>query len=155
MGTVSTLPAFLDELRDALSARQGLVGVTIWTGSMPPERLGRESVVLAATGDKITAEYNYRIGTQRVLTDEEYDVLARVETRSDDAGETGAQAVRDRAFAILGEIHDYLAANDTVGATVADARITGWEYEAGPYAEGGRICRVAITIRVESQFTPA
>lgn len=156
MGAVSTCPAFLDALCDALVAREGLVGVNVYTAPVDHLALGQECIVFAVEAQ--TADYEFPTVPMRE-TFEEYQIEGRTWVLKHGAGEDAIRAARDRAFEILEQVHDYLDSLTSTPATqtalgVDDARIVGWNMEQFP-GDGYRDCRLAFNIRVRARFTPS
>lgn len=161
MGSVSTVAAFLDALRAALIVRAGLAGVNVYSGPVSLEDMGEESIILGAPG-AIEGEYKYIVGTPQDRVDESYTIPGGIWIVKTGGGETRIKAARDRALALLEEIHDQLAGYtsrvDRAAALGADrAFITGWEMEQfiGPEGEKARDCRIKFTITCNGSFTPA
>ena len=161
MGAVTTVGAFLDGLRAALVVRAGLVGVNVYSGPVSIDDLGVESIILGAPGD-ISATYEYNIGTPRDRVDEEYTIPCGIWIVVHGGGETRIKAARDRALALIDEVHDQLASYtnrvDRSAAIGADrAFITSWDMEQMIGFEGSsaRDCRIRFTITCNASFTPA
>jgi hypothetical protein len=153
MGAVTTVPALLDALVAALAPLPGLAGVNVFSGPIAdPKEEGVEFIKLGT--DEIEAEYTYRIGTPMQIATEEYEVPGVLLGVVSGTGETGIKAARDRAYALLGEVHDYLKANDTVGGAVRDARIVRHRAKQFIYDDKQRCTEIAFWIRVQAEFTP-
>ena len=151
MATVSSIPTFLDALKAALVIRAGLTGVNIFTGPVDPESEGPEAIVFGAEAIETTTEFPT---VPRLECWETYILTGRIWVAKPGAGETVIKAARDRAFALLEQVHDELATNDEMTATVTDVRPVGWRLEQG-IVENERQCRITFSLRVEARFTPA
>jgi hypothetical protein len=157
MGAVSTCPAFLDALRAALVLRAGLSGVNIFTAGVDQQSAGTEHILLGLEAIETDGEYETMPMAE---VSEEYDVDGFSWVQKPGAGETVIKAARDRAFALLEEVSDYLTSvNTSTAATVAalgvdDARLTGWKLEQFPM-DGTRDARLTFTIHVQARFLPA
>jgi len=152
MGTVTAIGSFLDGLRTALDARPGLAGVAIFTAPVSHLDIGDEAIVFAV--GSVKGEYGYRIGAPHVIVSEQFSVDGRVWIVKGGSGEETIKEARDRALEILEEVHDELATNDTVSGIVRDARVVSVTLDQY-VIDGGRDCRLAFDIRVQSEFTPA
>lgn len=155
--SVTTLPAFLDELATQLAARTGLAGVNIFTCPVRPEDLGEEAIELAA---ETVIEQRQR-AMNSTTQEEEYDVtgsiLAYRPVPPVSGGiNTAAKAARDRVEAIIEEVIDEVATNDTMTAKVRDVQLTGQTWKQGYAPEGqlGRFCSVEFTLSVAASVTP-
>ena len=156
----TALPALLDALVAALQARGGLAGVSVYSCPVSPEDLGKEAIEFAAETD-VTQEIAAMSSTH---IEESFDVKGSIICFTPmPAGATkvatinaAAKKVRDRACAILGEVESELATNDTVTATVRDARTTAIKVSQGMAPEGqlGRWCAIEFTITAEAHTTP-
>ena len=156
MATASTVGTFLDALRTVLVARDGLSGVNVFTGSVDHLSVGEEAIVFAVEAQE--ADYDLPTMTQ-VETFEEYTVEGRTWVVKPGAGETVIKAARDRAFALLEEVHDYVASLNSTAAfvaalTVDKVAVTGWRMEQLP-GDGYRDCRLYFNLYVRAHFTPA
>jgi hypothetical protein len=157
MGAVTTLPAFLDNLRTQLLAVSALSGVDVFTGPVDYVAVGAEAIVFCV--EPTTADFIYRT-LPHLEVFEEYAVEGRIWVVKAGAGETVIKAARDRAAAILECVVDELAAhNSPTTATQAafgvdDARVTAWTLEQLAI-DGGRDCRLSFTVSVTAKFTPA
>lgn len=161
MGSVTTAAAFLDGLRAALIVRVGLAGVNVYTGPVSLEDMGEESIILGAPG-MISNEYTYGVGTPQDRVDEAYRIPGGIWVVRAGGGETRIKAVRDRALALLEQVHDQLASYtsrvDRAAALGADrAFIDSWEMGQfiGPEGERSRDCRIKFTIACSGSFTPS
>ena len=156
----TALPALLDALVAALQARGGLAGVSVYSCPVSPEDLGKEAIEFAAETD-VTQEVAAMSSTD---VEETFDVKGSIICFTPmPAGVTkvatinaAAKKVRDRACAILGEVESELAANDTVTATVRDARTTSIKVSQGLAPEGqlGRWCAIEFVVTAEALTTP-
>ncbi len=156
MGAVTTLPGALDALRTALAALDGLAGVNVYTAPVEAEALGKECVVLCT--EATTSEYEYPTAGM-LQAFERYDVDGFIWTSKPGGGETAIKAARDRAYAILEAVHDYLASLTTTAATISaltvdDARITSATLEQFA-ADGARQVFLKFRIVLRARFTPA
>ena len=156
----TSLPTFIDALVAALQGRGGLAGVSVYSCPVSPEDLGKEAIEFAAETD-VTQEVAAMSLTH---IEETFDVKGSIICFTPmPAGATkvatinaAAKKVRDRACAILGEVESELAANDTVTATVRDARTTSIKVNQGMAPEGqlGRWCAIEFTITAQAHTTP-
>ena len=152
MVTISTCPAFLTALRDALSERAGLRDVAVFTAGLRDENMPPEAIVFAV--DAFSSTYEYPVGTPMTECYEEYLVEGRLQVLRPGSGEDVIAAARERAFAILNEVAQELRANDTLDDVVDDVRLIGWKLlqEA---ADVGRYASLSFNLRVQAHFTPA
>ena len=156
----TALPALLDALVAALQARPGLAGVAVYSCPVAPEDLGKEAIELAAETDVVQTA----AAMDSTDVEESFDVKGSIvcyHAMPAGAGHVAtinaaAKVVRDRACAILGEVESELATNDTVTATVRDARTTSIKVNQGMAPEGqlGRWCAIVFTISAEAHTTP-
>jgi hypothetical protein len=157
MGAVSTLPAFCDAIVAALKLRAGLSGVSVFSGPVDDLSAGTEAIVFGV--EMISAE-NTQDTMPREECWEEYDVTGWTWVSKPGAGETVIKASRDRAFAILEELVDYLTSvNGTTAATVAalgvdDARVASWKLTQF-FGDGTRDCKLEYSVHVKAHYTPA
>jgi hypothetical protein len=156
MGAVSTVGTLLDTFRTKLVARTGLAGVAVHTGAVDEISIGTEAIVFAVEDTKV--DYRYRT-LPHLEVFEEYVIEGRIWIVKAGGGETVIKSARDRALAILEEVADELATDNTSTATtvsalgVNDARLTGWTLSQYPI-DGGRDCRIAFNVDVSATFTP-
>ena len=161
MGSVTTIGTFLDAFRMALTERAGLANVNIYTAYVSDEDMGAESIVLS-WGDP-EADYDYTVGTAQDKVGEEFEVPCRIWVTRHGAAESDIKAARDRALALIEEVHDQLAVAytnrvDRSSALGVDtAFIDNWRLEQrmGGSGDVGRDCRLFFTIRCKARFTPA
>jgi hypothetical protein len=157
MGAVTTLPAFLDNLRTHLTALAGMSGVEVFSGPVDYLSVGTEAVVFCV--ERTEATFSHKT-IPHLEVFETYDVEGRIWIVKPGAGETVIKEARDRAAAILELVVDELTAHMTpTTATQAafgvdDARVTAWALEQYP-VDGGRDCRLTFTISVQARFTPS
>lgn len=157
MGTVSTLPAFLDAFRAKLLLRSELAGVNIYTGPVDDLSIGEEALVFAV--DETEGELEYKT-LPHAEAFESYDVEGRIWIVVAGAGETAIKAARDRAFVLFAEVASELKADNvsTAGTVtalgVSDARITEWTLKQ-IVVDGGRDARITFNVEVRAEFTPA
>ena len=157
MGAVATLPAFLDAMVAALKLRAGLSGVNVYSGPVDDLSAGQEAIVFGV--EMVSAENEY---PQMPMLEawEQFDVTGWTWVSKPGAGEAAIKTARDRAFAILEELVDYLATvNTTTAATVSalgvdDARVTGWKLTQF-FGDGTRDAKVEYTVHVKAHYTPA
>ena len=157
MGAVSTLPAFCDAIVAALKLRAGLAGVNVYSGPVDDLSAGQEAIVLGV--EMISAENEY---PQMPMLEawEQFDVTGWTWVSKPGAGETVIKTARDRAFAILEELVDYLASvNTSTAATVAalgvdDARVMSWRLTQF-IGDGSRDAKLEYTVHVKAHYTPA
>lgn len=156
MGSHTTLSDFLGNLRDDLSARVGLAGVTILTGSADDITVGEEGIVFAV--DDVAVDIRpLTIPTREVI--ETYAVDGRIWIVKEGAGEDVIVAARERAVEILAEVHEALDAHVTTPESLAtfgvdDVRITGYRLTQ-LVGDGYRDCRLTFVVTVKARFTPA
>lgn len=156
MGAISTLPDFLDALRTALAARAGLSGVNLFTAPVDEKSLGKECIVFCTEAQSGDITQPLMGGLEHF---EEYDVQGFIWVTKPGAGETVIGTTRDRAFALLEEVHDYLASLTSTAATQAAitvdrADLSGWTLEQ--FAEPGeRHATLKFTISARGRFSPA
>ncbi len=155
----TSLPTFLDALHAALDARPGLAGVNIFTCPVAPEDLGKEALELA--NDVPVEEPRAERSMGSTGLEEEYQVPGnaicfKTAKQGAPAINDAAKKARDRAYAILEEIVDEVAANDTMSGTVRDVTITAqrWTQGMAPENRLGRFCRVEFTLTVTAGVTP-
>lgn len=156
MSTASTVGTFLDNLVTLLGVRAGLSGVALYSAAIDDLSVGQEGIVFAVESQ--STEYEYPT-VPAVQAWETYNVEGRLWIVKPGAGEAAIKTARDRALALLEEVHDQLASYTTTAACLAalgvdDARITAWTLEQYP-GDGYRDCRIAFTIAVHARFTPA
>jgi hypothetical protein len=148
---------FLDNLITVLDAiTPGLDGVALYSAAVDDLSAGTEAIVFAVEAQ--STEYEYPT-IPAVQAWETYNVEGRIWIVKPGAGETVIKAARDRALALLEQVHDKLASYATTAACLAalgvdDARITSWALEQYS-GDGYRDCRIAFTIAVRARFTPA
>ena len=152
--SATTVPAFLDALAAVLSARAGLSGVNVYTCPVAPENLGKEAIEL---GEEVSVEKEPASMSSRDLT-ETYTVSGSILVYSPIAStiNVAAKACRDRALAILEEVSDELADDQTVDGTVLSAGISSqtWRQGLAPEGQLGRLCQVEFGMTVEAHVTP-
>ena len=156
MGAVTTVGTFLDNLVTVLTARAGLAGVNIYSASIDDLSAGQEAIVFAVEASQSEYENPTMAANE---TFENYTIEGRTWVTKPGAGETVIKAARDRALALIEEVHDALTAYDTTAAYVAalgvdKARVQGWKLEQY-IGDGYRDCRLSFTIHVKAHFTPA
>ena len=157
MGTVATLPTFCDSIVAALKLRAGLAGVNVYSGPVDDLSAGKEAIVFGV--EMISAENTFETMPQ-VECWEAFDVTGWTWVSKPGAGETAIKTARDRAFAILEELVDYLASvNTSTAATQAalgvdDARVTAWRLTQF-FGDGTRDCKLEYTVTVLGHFLPA
>lgn len=156
----TALPAFLDALAALLTLRAGLAGVRVFTCPVDVADLGEEAIELA---HETSVEHELaELGSHDV--EESFDVKGSIVcyhamTTSTDAVATinaAAKTVRDRACAILEEVTDALAADDTVSGSVRDAQVSAVTVRQGmaPETQLGRLCQIELTISVQAHVVP-
>jgi hypothetical protein len=165
--TTSSLPTFLDSLVAELQARPGLAGVAVFSCPVPQESLGAEGLEFAE--EVPVAQTRAAMGSTD--TDETYAVRGScLVTRPVVKKATlvasvnaAAKAARDRCAAIIEEVTDELASNDTMTtgtspavASVADVRIAAqtWRQGMGPEPQMARFCWVEFELSVIAHITP-
>lgn len=146
MTLASQLPAFQDALAAGLTARMvgGFAAVGVLSVPLSKEDTPAEAVVL----HEASTDQHYQIiraappgrreelGTQTVMV-----YVSRAV-----AGEAGGLEVRDRIFAILGELVDVLEQDPTVGGTVRNARVSHADYDLGTDPDTGRWATMEVTL---------
>ena len=147
-----TLPAFLDATYTALHNRAGLASVNVFTCPVDPAQLGKEAIELADSVEVTQARAS--LGSDDL--EESYDVKGSVLVFAQGTSNAAAKVARDRALAILEEVTDEIAGNETMTSTVRDVTITGQTWTQGYAPEGqlGRFCRVEFTLACEAHVTP-
>ena len=157
--SATALPGFIDALAALLTLRAGLAGVHVFTCPVAPEDLGSEAIELAP--ETSVEQQVAAMGSHDI--EEAFDVRGSIVCYQAMTGSgavtsinVAAKAARDRACAILEEVTDALAGDDTVSGSVRDAQITGITLRQGMAPEGqlGRLCQVEFTIHAEAQTTP-
>jgi hypothetical protein len=156
VGTVATLPDFLDKLRAALILRSGLAGVNIFTAGIDDESAGAEAIVFAA--EEVAAAGNYHT-LPKAECFEEYPVEGWTWVQKPGAGEDAIKAARDRAFALLADVHSYLKSLGGTASTqsavgVDEAQLVGWKLEQF-ITPNTRDAKLTFTIAVRAHFTPS
>jgi hypothetical protein len=142
----SQLPAFQDALAAALTAKQAttLAGVGVLPVPLSKEDTPSEAIVLheAQTDQQyavVKATPGGRreeLGTQTVLVHVSRAV----------AGVAGGLEVRNRIFALLGELVDVLEQDPTVAGTVRNARVSHADYDLGTDPDVGRWAVLEVTL---------
>jgi len=153
---------FLDATAVQLAARAGLAGVRIFTCPVLPEDLGKEAIEL---GEEIPIQREIAsMGSSDV--EESFTVTGSILVAKSFAKATtlqatinaAAKAARDRALAILEEVTDELATNDTMATgtpavgTVRDVQMGEFTIRQAMAPEGqlGRVCWVEFTLEVQN-----
>lgn len=142
---ISTAPAFLNALHDALSARTGLAGVRVNYGPALPDP-GRESInILGSTGEQEWASLG-RLAKEEVYTVQLMILVIR-------EGQQTQPAV-ERAYELLGEVENELRENalsPTEGNTVRVAAVSTVNLEVGA-SDTTRSALLTIGIRVQARI---
>jgi hypothetical protein len=156
----TTLGPFIDALVAALQVRPGLARVNIFGCPVDPEDLGSEGIEFA---EEVSIE-QAPAAMMSTAKEESYAVsgsilvaAAAAPLSSPVATVNGAAKVaRDRCLAIVEEVTDELATNDTMSATVRDAQIVSMDVHQAmaPEAQLGRICWAEFVIAVKARVTP-
>lgn len=156
----TALPGFLDALVALLAARGGLAGVRIFSCPVDVSDLGEEAIELAR---ETSVDQELAAMASRDI-EESFDVTGSIvcyHAMPSGAGavatiNAAAKVVRDRACAILEEVTDALAADDTVSGSVRDAQISGITMRQGPGPETqlGRLCQIEFTVSAQAHTTP-
>lgn len=156
----TALPGFLDALAALLTLRAGLSGVRVFTCPVDVADLGEEAIELAHE----TSVERELAAMSSTDVEESFDVKGSIVcyhamTSGVDPVATinaAAKTVRDRACAILEEVTDALAADDTVSGSVRDAQVTAvtMRQGMGPETQLGRLCQIEFTISAEAHVTP-
>ncbi len=157
MGAVTTLPAFLDNLRARLILRAGLSGVNVYSAEVEAESMGEESIILAIEPPQVTCDYP-ELPQQDVS--EQYTVSGLIWVAAPDGGEDAIKVARDRTCAILSEVINELRADNVDTPTteanlgVRDARMSSWSLDQFPQ-DAARHGQLSFQITVKARFTPA
>jgi hypothetical protein len=153
----TTLPQLLDALLVALSDREGLAGVNIYTCPVSPEELGPEGIEFA---EEVSVE-QARASFGNTDLEESYTVsgsllVAAPMPPGSGAVNRAAKAARDRCAELLHEISEELATNDTLDNEVRDVSIASqvWHQGMAPEAQLGRVCWVEFSLAVVARVTP-
>jgi hypothetical protein len=146
MTLASQLPGFQDALHAALVAKQAstLAGVGVLAVPLSKSDTPAEAIVLhEAQTDQVyqivkatPGGRRDEIGTQTVMLHVSRAV----------SGEAGGLEVRDRIFAILGELVDVLEQDPTVAGTVRNARLAHADYDLGTDPDVGRWAVLEVTL---------
>jgi hypothetical protein len=156
----TALPGFLDALAALLTLRAGLAGVNVFTCPVDPADLGTEAIELAAetpVAQELAAMASRDIEEAFEVKGSIICYAPRPASASTVATvNAAAKTARDRACAILEELTDALAGDDTAGGSVRDAQISGLVMRQGMAPEGqlGRLCQIEFTISAEAHTTP-
>lgn len=155
----TALPAMLDALVAALQLRAGLTGVRVFSAPVAPESLGMEAIELADETDiEQSAAAMGSSDIEELLAVKGSIICFSPMPGSGpvDSINLAAKECRDRACAILEEVTDELASDDTIGGSVRSAAISSVTVAQGLAPEGqlGRWCRVAFTVSAEAHTTP-
>lgn len=146
--TTSKVSAVLVALRDALLARGGLAGVTVFALPQRVDDLGREYIVLAT---EIPGEQSYPfLGTSN--KDEELFLNGVLGVTLPGNGDAVALDALDRALALYGEMEDELRTDPQVGGTARLAELTEFRHSQGAL-DAGRYHEMSFTIRVQTRLT--
>ena len=152
-GTVTTLPLFLDTFSAMLRDRNGLDGVSIFTGLIVDQaQLGLEYILLAP--EEVDVTYLYDIGTPMQTVEEVYSVPGQLLGVVDGTGEGAIAAARDRGFALLDEVHRALRVSDTADDSVWDCRLASYKAAQLIFDNARRCCSIDFSIHVQAIFTP-
>jgi hypothetical protein len=156
MASVTTLPTFLEKLRDELESQTALSGVSVYTAAVDEVTMGERSIVLAAAPVEVAYEYQTMPRTQAYET---YDVTGIIWVSALGGGETAICDARDAAFAILEGVHDYVAglvgkAETTAALGVDHVKVTGYRMEQA-ISDASRHVVLTFTVSADAYFTPA
>lgn len=158
--STTTLPSFIDALVTALGNRGGLSGVRIYGCPVSPEELGKEGMEFAeevSIEQSLAAMASSDLEESYLLSGSVLVARAVVGGASITAAvNASAKSARDRCSAILEEVTDELATNDTMSATVRDVSIASqtWHQGMAPEGQMGRVCWVEFTMQVTAHVTP-
>jgi hypothetical protein len=145
--STSAIGTVLDDLREALTLRVGLNGVSVYSGSVPAEEAGPECI---AFGNGRLTEVELSMGGNRLET-----WVVGGETRVvkpwQGTTELTIASARDRALEIFAELETHV--NDTYTGALPDVTVTSAEMESDYVAEG-RECRVAFELTVRAAKNP-
>lgn len=148
--TPSTANAFIDALIDRLAERPGLAGVQISSAYLGDRTDPKGSLqVISVTADE---EWG-ALGTLR--REEVFEVDMTAWARTDAFAERDIRAVRDRVFALLGEVADELRTRpqgqrEDATVIVREAALVRWVFDQGAVDKGGRWAQLDFTIRCEA-----
>ena len=117
----TTVGAFLDALRAALTSRPGLAGVPVFTAEVADKDSGAKSIQFGPV--QVTADW-YSLG--RKQRKETYTIDGYVLVVEYGGDEAVIKAARDGALSIFGELNACLVADPTQGGTVLTSEITGY-----------------------------
>jgi hypothetical protein len=156
MGAVSTVPAFLEALRDALTSQTSLSGVNVYTAPVDDLSMGEKSIVLCV--EPVQADYEY-LTMPRTQVTESYEVLGVIWSWAAGGGEDAIETAREDAYAVLEGVHDYVAGlvgkAETQGALGVDhVKVIGHRLEQGA-GDAARLCKLTFTLAADAYFSPA
>ncbi|MCT9932449.1 hypothetical protein N5079_19800 [Planotetraspora sp. A-T 1434] len=153
MGTTSRAPAVIDALVALLQAAPGLSGVTVFDGPTVTAASIRDLITVGWDGDDDNDEAVQSDQAWAGLGAKSKDetlliTCAAIAWR----GETDVKPVRDRAYALVGEVETALRSDPSLGfpppTTVAFA--TGNAYQR--QTDGGAEARVVFTVAVQTRI---
>jgi hypothetical protein len=145
----SSVPGALDALVATLSAAPGLTGVTVADGPVVTGS-GQQEAVTVGLGDPedptAVEGQNAREGLAASPDREQYGIRCAVIVR-DGSGDT--PAARRRAYQLLGEIGEVLAADQRLGGAVMVAQLGSWTLAQDQDGKGA-IVTLAFTVEVDA-----
>lgn len=116
----SVLPDLLDAIQTGLSGVAALAGVTVVSGPLDAEDLGREYIVLGVNDPDITLPQ--RPGAQNMnYRKEAISIPCELRANKPGKGEINIRAARDRAFKLFAAVEDWVRNNKTAGIPAVDA----------------------------------
>lgn len=126
---------------DGLASRAGLFGVQVSSGYLGADSDAYESIQLV---DVSPANQQWSmIGNKR--RDEEYTLQGIIWVVQAGKGETVIRAARDRVFALLAEIEDFLRVDPTIGSTTRVSELSAYPLEQGAN-DRGRWCQISFEV---------
>lgn len=150
----TSLPGLLDALVDALRSRSRLSGVNIFSCPVSPEDLGLEGIEFA---EEVAVDQTHAAMGSTEL-EETYTVTGSLLVAAPMAKRgtnVSAKAARDRCAAILAEIVDEMADNDTMSGSVRDVQIASQSWHQGIRPDPpARVCWVEFALNVTARVTP-
>jgi len=120
--TTTTADSVLIALRELLSERDGLAGVTVEDAPYPLGELGEEWIDLY--GVKAKQRWG-SLGARR--REEEYAIVGSLRTSVIGSLREDVRTCRARAYAILAEIEDALRDDPTIGGIARQAELSSYE----------------------------
>ena len=144
MATVtSSIPDAMDAFVDGMLLRANIISakVQVASGYLGGDSAAKESIQLT---DVPAATQSWgMLGNRR--RDEEYTINGLIWVVKAGKNETVIRSARDRAFALLAEIEDFLRLDPTIGSTTKVSELTAYPFDQGANAEG-RWCQIDFSI---------